>query len=845
VGFTLLELSAVIAIIAIITAGTFSMGSSMVESARKVNTNNKLDAIEEALLAFRLANNRLPCPGDATLTDTPANATTYGYEAANQGTCTGGSPAANSSYTVSGSTSAPAGTTVAEGAVPVKALNLPDEFQWDGWDRKFAYAVWTPLTATNAFITYGVNPNCGAITVENAGHGYRTAAGAYALISYGPDGHGGYLKSGTSRMNSGSDNADELTNCHCTSNLVGNPAYAATYVEQDVTQANPNDPLSVFDDIVRFKDRWQLQNAYDTYVPNGVPCRPGFRIDGTIANGIDGKPISIGDINGDGIPDLIIGTNNFGYVYVVFGTKNGFPDPLPLNTLNGSNGFVIYGNIYPFHTIGESIAVGDVNGDGIPDLILGSADYSAIAVIFGNNKGGFAPYGFSTPLVPDGTFLNGTNGFMITGEATNDYAGSNVAVGDVNGDGIADILISAPSHSPDARVYAVFGQKCGGVSSGFAACANSYSSPLSLSYLNGTNGVRYTDMAKTLNSYSLAAGDVNKDGFADILIGSTTAKSNKGSLYLVFGGNPLMPVTTVTTTSGSTCATAASATGLIAGQYMTSTNIASTTTISAVGSACNNGGGSCSGAPCVTLSAAATGTGAGQTLTVFSTPVNSTFLNGTSGAEYDGTTSTSLQNFPTNITVADINGDGIGDIVTGTYTTGGNGGGIYVIYGRTSGWPSSAQQLTVGTSNYINGTNGFEFDASSNPYWAGSPVAVGDVNNDGIQDIIFGSQQGLNNTWNGVALVVFGHSSAWPYYNSLGSSYFNGATGVEFDGPAANDQTGGTALAVGDINGDGIPDIAIGSPNESPGGVSSAGSVYVYFGKKTGWPTSAYNLGGL
>src|SRR5689334_12527986 len=97
VAFTLLEMSIVLTIIAVMMAMAMSMGSSMIESAQRVSTNNKLDAIENALMAYRLGNNRLPCPGDPALTDIPANATTYGYETGVAGTCGGGSTV---SYTV-------------------------------------------------------------------------------------------------------------------------------------------------------------------------------------------------------------------------------------------------------------------------------------------------------------------------------------------------------------------------------------------------------------------------------------------------------------------------------------------------------------------------------------------------------------------------------------------------------------------------------------------------------------------------------------------------------------------------------------------------------------------------
>jgi len=289
-GFTLLELSIVLMVIAAIIAGTVSMGSSMIQSAQLVNTNNKLDAIETALMNYRLVYNRLPCPTDPTLTDVAGNATTYGVETGTPGTCTAASiisytyptGATNTNYNA-------AGVTVAEGAIPVRTLGLPDEFQFDGWGRKFAYAVAAPMTskatatAYPAFISYGAQANCGAIKVENAFHSNRSPVADYALLSYGPDGHGGYTKAGT-RYNAGVNNADELTNCHCTNAAVDTGNYAASYVQKDMSM-DGSDAVNPFQHILRYKERWQMQNAYDGYHPQSyMPCTTGFIVQGSVAN---------------------------------------------------------------------------------------------------------------------------------------------------------------------------------------------------------------------------------------------------------------------------------------------------------------------------------------------------------------------------------------------------------------------------------------------------------------------------------------------------------------------------------------------------------------------------------
>ena len=185
-----------------------------------------------------------------------------------------------------------------------------------------------------------------------------------------------------------------------------------------------------------------------------------------------GYSVAVGDVNGDGIPDLIItapmaspnGVSDAGSVYVVFGTKTGFPNPLPLNSLNGTNGFRLDGVTVPnVDAVGQSLAVGDINGDGIPDIIIGAPVANSVAgytyVVFGGPgpKGDpshtwatsiFATAGFpgtfELNLTGTGTgFINGTNGFRLDGVTAGDQSGQSLAVGDINGDGIPDIIIGA------------------------------------------------------------------------------------------------------------------------------------------------------------------------------------------------------------------------------------------------------------------------------------------------------------------------------------------------------------------------------------------------------------------
>jgi hypothetical protein len=428
----------------------------------------------------------------------------------------------------------------------------------------------------------------------------------------------------------------------------------------------------------------------------------GFQISNDFPNLNGRNSISgAGDINGDGFDDLIIGLPRFsagayfaGACFVVFGKSGGVSPNLNLSSLDGNNGIRIGGDSGGY--VGRSVSgTGDINGDGIDDLIIGgpysgSSGEGASYVVFGSRT----LLATSLSLAS----LDGANGFRIDGENAGDHAGISVSgAGDINGDGFRDLIIGARNSDTNGEYsgasYVVFG-KAGG-----------FSASLRLSSLDGTIGFKINGEAAGdhFGNAVSGAGDVNGDGFDDLIIGAPYARPNgngSGASYIVFGGN---------------------------GGFAASLNLSS--------------------------------------------------LNGSNGFKISG--EAAYDHLGGSVSNAgDINGDEFGDIIVGARGAspapfGIYAGAGYVIFGKGSGF-SASLDLTS-----LDGGKGYTIRGPSSGYALGSSVAgPGDINGDGFDDLLvgaFGAQPYGKNS--GAAYVVFG-AAAQPTISIAKASALEGQKGT-------------------------------------------------------------------
>jgi hypothetical protein len=471
----------------------------------------------------------------------------------------------------------------------------------------------------------------------------------------------------------------------------------------------------------------------------------GARLDGENENDASGVSVSsAGDVNGDGYDDILVGAvgadpngSASGAAYVIFGSSSGFGPHLNLSALDGANGFKLSG-VQALDFAGASVSgAGDVNGDGVGDIIVGAygapnGDLSGSSyVVFGNVSG----FGSAMDL----SALDGTTGFRLDGIDAADRSGYSVAsAGDVNGDGYADLIIGArgadPGGDSDAgESYVVFGK------------ASGFGSALELSSLDGTNGFRLDGIdLNDRSGHSVAsAGDVNADGYADLLIGAYHANvggdNEVGESYVVFG-------------------------------------------MSGFGSA---------------LDLAA--------------------LNGDNGFRLDGIDTFDWSGYSA-ASAGDVNGDGHADLIIGAVGSSAAAGESYVVFGAVSGF-GSALDLSA-----LDGTNGFRLDGIDGSDLSGFSVAsAGDVNGDGLDDLLIGAKNA--NGSGGETYLVFGRASG--FGSSLALESLDGEAGYRIVGSGAS---GHSISAAGDVNGDGFSDIIIGAPGADLAYSENAGSSYAMYG---------------
>lgn len=517
-----------------------------------------------------------------------------------------------------------------------------------------------------------------------------------------------------------------------------------------------------------YENGQQAEGAVFLYYgsPAGVPVNASDTLESDLANARMGESVALaGDVDSDGYSDLIVGLPGYsnvetreGAAYIYRGSADGFTTP-PI---------VVESN-QPLAALGSSVAgAGDVNGDGYSDVIAGAPFYDK-----GETNEGVA-------FVYRGTALGVSPNPVSTLESNQQDAllGTSVSsAGDYNGDGLSDVAAGTPmfdnGEHDEGVVFVYQGIANAGVGN------------------TPKDTIEANQPEARFGTSVFSAGDVNGDGYADVIAGApfyTNPMVKEGAAFVFHGSTAgfdsfasILEAEQAEAQMGISVASAGDVNGDGYSDVIVGANLFNT------GSNVDNGSvfifhGSASGIafqPTVMLGISKAGAKFGYSVT----------------------------------SAGDLNGDGYSDVAVGApnYDKGaGAEGAVFVFYGSAAGLPPvPPQTLTVGQAGAAYGT---------------SVSAAGDVNGDGFGDLVVGAPYYDNATTDNGSVFVY-HGSP------IGVTI---VWNLKLDGTQTNQFYGFSVAGAGDVDGNGIRDVIIGAPGFDKLNFQNCGAAYVLPGSTLG-----------
>jgi hypothetical protein len=450
-----------------------------------------------------------------------------------------------------------------------------------------------------------------------------------------------------------------------------------------------------------------------------------------------------------------------------------------------------------------AVAVGDVNGDGLADTLV----TAPLADPFSRRDAGTAYVVLGSGATLDGVDLRnvGPRSFSISGAAAGDHFGWSAApAGDVNGDGLADIVIGAR----DSRTGTRAGAGCAYVVFGRTA-----STPIDAASL-GSNGYRIDGAASGDHAGNYVSGvrDLNGDGRDEVLVGApntdNNSRVNSGSVYVLWGRGSGTGIDLASFGGAGYRIDGAAANDLLG-------NVAGTPDLTGdgrgdvlVGAPFADAGGR------VDSGAAYLVPGKGSSGNVDLAAPGSSYYSATGASAGDMLGSAVAA-------ADDLNGDGRPDLLAGATGTDYNGragsGSAYVLLDASSGGTRDLASAGTGTA--------WRFDGAAAGNAVGSAIAGnGDVNSDDRPDLVIGDAR----------LDARGRTDAGAAYLFYGGSIPAGAdlaapipSGFHVDGAAAFDNAGSWVDETSDMNGDGRGDLLVGAIRTDHLGRADSGAAYL------------------